>query len=231
MGFPLKVRESVLLKCKRHCCLCGQYVGTNIELHHIKQKAHGGEDTEDNCIPLCFNCHAKMPAPTHHKGCKYNESELKQRRDEIYEHVKNKPIIIYTQNDINIAKSIMDKYDEKLECLIRIDPCGQQIYIPFIDSVESMRRDLNSYKYQFDALDLDNEKCNIVSAAEDWIDYLYNPEYFHPSSNNLEYIIFNSSTVNQYRDDIKEIRNILCIAYNKLRFVSRPVQTNIITDF
>ena len=31
-----------------------------MELHHIKQVAYGGEDTFENCIPLCFDCHADM---------------------------------------------------------------------------------------------------------------------------------------------------------------------------
>lgn len=59
MGFPASVADDVLVRCNRHCCLCGKYVGQKIELHHIKQVADGGEDTADNCIPLCFNCHAE----------------------------------------------------------------------------------------------------------------------------------------------------------------------------
>ena len=62
MSFPQKVADEVLVRCGRHCCLCGRYAGGKIELHHIKQVADGGEDTADNCIPLCLDCHAEVKA-------------------------------------------------------------------------------------------------------------------------------------------------------------------------
>ena len=45
-----------------------------MELHHIRQKADGGEDTFENCIPLCFDCHADMRKgdPKHPKGKRYS---------------------------------------------------------------------------------------------------------------------------------------------------------------
>ena len=60
MGFPDKVQAEALAACERCCCICHKFCGTKIELHHIKQKADGGEDTFDNCIPLCFDCHADI---------------------------------------------------------------------------------------------------------------------------------------------------------------------------
>ena len=41
------------------------------------------EATEDNCIPLCFDCHVEVKQynPKHLKGLKYTEGELKLRRD------------------------------------------------------------------------------------------------------------------------------------------------------
>ena len=94
MGFPISVADEVLVRCGRHCCLCGKYVGQKIELHHIKQAADGGEDTADNCIPLCFDCHAEVKAynPHHPKGRKFTEKELRGHRDKCYERysLKNK---------------------------------------------------------------------------------------------------------------------------------------------
>lgn len=77
MGLPTKVADEVLVRCNRHCCLCGKFVGTKIELHHIKQVADGGDDSADNCIPLCFNCHAEVKAynPSHPKGRRYAEQD------------------------------------------------------------------------------------------------------------------------------------------------------------
>lgn len=93
MGFPQSVADEVLVKCGRHCCLCGKYAGLKIELHHIKQAADGGEDTADNCIPLCLDCHAEVGSyNTHHpKGRKFTEKELKGHRDKYYAIFSNMP--------------------------------------------------------------------------------------------------------------------------------------------
>jgi len=91
MSFPPNISEKVLIDCKRSCSICHKFCGTRIELHHIKPKSKGGEDTYENCIPLCFDCHADVRAydPTHPKGKKYTESELKGHRDDWYAKVKN----------------------------------------------------------------------------------------------------------------------------------------------
>ena len=60
MGFPSTVANKALLACNRHCCICHKFCGPKIELHHIRQKAKGGKDSFDNCIPLCFDCRADM---------------------------------------------------------------------------------------------------------------------------------------------------------------------------
>lgn len=87
MGFPTSVADEVLVHCGRHCCICGKFVGTKIELHHIIQVADGGDDSVDNCIPLCLDCHAEVKSynPKHPKGRKYTETELKRHRDKCYE--------------------------------------------------------------------------------------------------------------------------------------------------
>lgn len=164
MSFPESVRTKVLLKCKRHCCLCGKYSSIYMELHHIKPKANGGLDTEDNCIPLCFNCHAKVRSynPNHPKGLKYGENELKARRDEVYELVKNKIIDIYSVEDIIKAKKLMDTYGEELEYLIKKDPCGEITEFELIEFVDILSDELKTYKYNFENIGLDQEKCTLI---------------------------------------------------------------------
>ncbi len=78
-----KVREKALVACGRRCCICHQFCGTRIELHHIISQADGGASTLDNCIPLCFNCHADVGHynPRHPRGTKYTASELRGHRD------------------------------------------------------------------------------------------------------------------------------------------------------
>ncbi|MCP4536418.1 MAG: HNH endonuclease [Chloroflexi bacterium] len=87
MSFPRQVATKALLDCARCCCICHKFCGPRMELHHIVAKADGGEDTYDNCIPLCLNCHAEVRAydPKHPKGRKYTINELRGHRDRWYE--------------------------------------------------------------------------------------------------------------------------------------------------
>ena len=90
MSFPQTVADKALAACGRCCCICHKFCGTKMELHHIKQEAFGGEDTFENCIPLCFNCHSDMGRadPNHPKGKHYSENELKMHRDNWYKRVQ-----------------------------------------------------------------------------------------------------------------------------------------------
>lgn len=90
MSFPQSVAERALVASSRCCCICHKFCSTKIELHHIKQRAYGGEDTFENCIPLCFDCHADMGKadPNHPKGKHYSESELIQHRDLWYKKIE-----------------------------------------------------------------------------------------------------------------------------------------------
>lgn len=87
MSFPQAVIDNALIACRRHCCLCHKHCGLKMELHHIKPRAEGGKDTFDNCIPLCFDCHADQRSTDHRhpKGRKYSQKELRVRRDAWYQ--------------------------------------------------------------------------------------------------------------------------------------------------
>jgi 5-methylcytosine-specific restriction endonuclease McrA len=88
--WPQKVKESVLIACGRRCCVCHRFCGRNIELHHIEMEADGGKSTQENCIPLCFDCHSEAGHynDRHPKGTKYSPSELRGHRDNWYKVVK-----------------------------------------------------------------------------------------------------------------------------------------------
>lgn len=98
MGFPPNVAEKALVACGRSCCICHKFCGTKIELHHIIQHADGGADSFENCIPLCFDCHADMGKadPRHPKGKHYTEKELIEHRDNWYKQVKGPEVVIPT---------------------------------------------------------------------------------------------------------------------------------------
>jgi len=48
MEFSRKVRENLLVKSGRRCCLCGKFRGTKILVHHIIPEASGGSNKESN---------------------------------------------------------------------------------------------------------------------------------------------------------------------------------------
>lgn len=91
MGFPNDVKEKALVAAARRCCVCKEFKGINIEVHHIIPRSEGGGDTFDNAIPLCFDCHADAGHynPRHPRGTKFSPQELKNHRDNWYRIVEN----------------------------------------------------------------------------------------------------------------------------------------------
>lgn len=77
-----------LLWCDRHCCLCRKNCGLDIELAHINRKLPNDKvNNIDNAIPLCYECHAEIGHYNDEepRGNKYKPSELKSRREQVYE--------------------------------------------------------------------------------------------------------------------------------------------------
>jgi hypothetical protein len=91
MSFKDPEATEALVASGRHCCICHRFAGIKIELHHIVLSSEGGDNSFDNCIPLCFDCHADMRSYDHKhpKGKKYTHTELKMHRNNWYEKVKN----------------------------------------------------------------------------------------------------------------------------------------------
>ncbi|MCA9460173.1 MAG: HNH endonuclease [Nanoarchaeota archaeon] len=116
MSFSKKVKEDVLVKSGRHCCICHKFCGLKIEIHHIKPKSEGGLDTFENAIALCFDCHADMTSYDyqHPKGTKYQESELIQHRDNWYEKVKGN---IGTANKKEVIETDIKVFDKLTKIL------------------------------------------------------------------------------------------------------------------
>lgn len=111
MGFPNHIAEKALLDCGRCCCICHKFCGFKMELHHIIQKSEGGEDSYDNCIPLCFDCHAeiKFDNSKHPKGRKYSNSEIKSHRNRWYKKVNNQNVIIVNPECIQLDRTLFLK--------------------------------------------------------------------------------------------------------------------------
>jgi len=93
MPFPREVRDLALVKSHRRCCICHEFGGRSVNVHHIIQEADGGANTLDNAICLCFRCHAEAGHfnPRHPMGTKYSPKELKAHRDQWWEHCLSHP--------------------------------------------------------------------------------------------------------------------------------------------
>jgi HNH endonuclease len=117
LAFSAKVKDQVLVSCARHCCICHRFVGLKIELHHIVQIAEGGEDSINNCIPLCFECHADMRSYDHRhpKGTKYTRSELILHRENWYKKISNPNLSSYNEKTNSFDKLLFEKLIDKIE--------------------------------------------------------------------------------------------------------------------
>jgi 5-methylcytosine-specific restriction endonuclease McrA len=62
-GIDPEIKKQVLKRCygsqEYKCLKCGKYPQPKSELHfhHVVYRSSGGDDSPDNLIPLCFNCH------------------------------------------------------------------------------------------------------------------------------------------------------------------------------
>jgi hypothetical protein len=92
--FPDSVREDSLVRSHRRCCVCHEFAGRNVNVHHVVQEAAGGPNTLENSIVLCLRCHAEAGHynPKHPLGTKYSPSELRRHRDQWWEYCRNNPV-------------------------------------------------------------------------------------------------------------------------------------------
>lgn len=86
--FSRDIAERALIRCRRHCCVCSKFCGTKIVIHHIEGHS---DNTEDNAIPVCFDCHAdiKNNNDSHPLGRKYQPSELRKLREATFRKYSN----------------------------------------------------------------------------------------------------------------------------------------------
>ena len=106
MPFSQSVKARVLVAAARHCCVCHRYKGLNIEVHHIEQESESEDNSFENAIGLCFDCHADAGHynPGHPRGTKLSASELRRARDRWFEIVATTSLtrIIQEGSDIGI---------------------------------------------------------------------------------------------------------------------------------
>jgi hypothetical protein len=140
MPFPEKIRETVLVRSHRRCCVCHQFGGRNVNVHHIVQEADGGENTIDNAICLCLPCHAEAGHfnSRHPLGTKYSPSELKAHRKQWWTYCESHPEMATTrpQEEIDRLRKFLTDYANFFRYLFQQDSeLAFKINIDRLDSI------------------------------------------------------------------------------------------------
>lgn len=176
MSFPKNVANQALVLCGRRCCICHKFCGKKMELHHIKQKAHGGNDTLENCIPLCFDCHGDMGKldPDHPKGKQYTHKELISHRDNWYEKVAATPLFqdgMEYEADKELFINICSVFSPLIRCWLTDKDLGgshpHDVFTPFLEL---------QYKYndpfsEFLNVELETLKGNLLDSINQFMSY------------------------------------------------------------
>ena len=163
MSWNRPVKDEVLTKCGRHCCICHTFCGLKIEIHHIKPPPEGGDNTVENAIPLCFNCHADMKSYDHKhpKGTKYSEQELRNHRERWYGLVSN-----------NWGSGNQDRMEQDIDTFSFI-----LTKIPIKGSIYYLRGIVNSTGF-YGGISIENDRLDQLTSI--YFDFQLNPwlEFF-----------------------------------------------------
>lgn len=180
MSFPESVAIEALTLCGRCCCICHKFCGTKIELHHIEQKAYGGDDTLENCIPLCFDCHSEMGKtdPKHPKGKRYSTEELKRHRDNWYKKVNsdgfsvnNSEKTIFTE-DTELFRTICAVFTPTVKrWLIEEDIGGAHPYNVFHGVAKYLHDIYDDPFSEFIDPELEKMRGNLISSIKAFLNY------------------------------------------------------------
>lgn len=169
--------EDALVACDRSCCICHKFCGIKMEIHHIKQRADGGEDTFDNYIPLCFDCHAEMGKadPKHNKGKRYTEAELKRHRDNWYKKVREGSSSCYRESDSEADKKlfteICDVFTPGMRYWLKEADIGGyhplEVFNPLFDLFHKNKDPF----FEFINVEIEKSKAKLLSSINDFLDY------------------------------------------------------------
>jgi len=177
MGFSESVSSRAMVACGRICCLCQKSCGLKMELHHIKQKVYEGSDDFENCIPLCFDCHADMGKgdPNHSKGKRYTEKELIERRDSWYEAVKKKNIGFSVETvfeeDRKLFKEICDIFTSDVIYWIKEADIGGYHPLDVFAGFSNMLRKMDDPFFEFRNSDVESLKGNLLESMKNFMLY------------------------------------------------------------
>jgi hypothetical protein len=173
MGFSKEVKEKALVASARRCCVCKEFSGRNIEVHHIIQASQGGEDSFENAIPLCFDCHANAGHynSKHPRGSKFSPEELRKHRDLWYKQVEEGK---FKFNDIEISQQffITNSFD-----IVSEITKGDFNNFP-INEVKLLQNELYNYLKEIDVFtDRKSDFYNYYKSKEEFLERFPDAKY------------------------------------------------------
>lgn len=120
MGFNRTEANKLFVSCHRRCCVCHRYCGIKIELHHIQPIENGGDDSIENAIPLCFECHAEVQLynNAHPRGRKFHPGELRDHKEQWLQICKESPgALLMPQRpyDVGPIQALIDELEFNAE--------------------------------------------------------------------------------------------------------------------
>lgn len=114
MGFNKKEVNKLLASCHRRCCICHKFCGVKMETDHIEQKFISQNDSIENAIPVCFECHAEIHLynDKHPRGRKFSSEELHEHKRQWLEICEKNPEMFIQplqRSDVGPLQSLADE--------------------------------------------------------------------------------------------------------------------------
>ena len=163
-----------------------------MELHHIEQRADDGEDTHDNCIPLCFDCHADVNSynDKHPKGRKYSLSELKGHRDNWYQKVKKSHGMAINPDYIEVDRKLFSEIRAVLPSggsirFVRMHDYGAEFNRDVHDDLERFLGSRERPECEFLDADLEGMRARLQHSIEKFLGALALHTFHLPKTANM----------------------------------------------
>jgi hypothetical protein len=208
-----------------------------MELHHIIQRAEDGEDTFENCIPLCLDCHADMRSYDHKhpKGTKYTPAELRRHRDNWYEKIKGSPGSKYDEGSRELDRKVFTTiklelpYDGPIQLLENHD-FGGPFKLERMDPLDAFVHKGDDPSREFLDADLEGMRVKLLKDIIEFLNFMatntfsmrdtgfqsVNKEWGYKNPARLEEVVsklnsLSSAVASSYRALVREGRRRLAV--------------------
>ncbi len=130
----------------------------------------GGSNAFDNCIPLCFDCHAEVQNynARHPRGTKYTPKELKERRDLWYREARSTRVARPLAEDRKTLRDFMQilPSNGSIEFLRNRDFAGWSFDWEFLRDLENFVYTRNGPDHEFIDPELERLRTALLRAGK-----------------------------------------------------------------